>query len=69
MDNDVDFLKEINKVITMYRYCNGFNNNIYSNINMQIIYLSHVEVVSNMARFNWEMVDYDNKIDYDSNIV
>lgn len=67
MDNDVDFLKEINKVIT----------NIGIVIVLITIFIAilisnniskPVEVVSNMANLIGDG-DYDNKIDYDSNIV
>ena len=63
MDNDVDFLKEINKVITsigivMVLIAILISNNISK----------PVEVVSNMANLIGDG-DYDNKIDYDSNIV
>ena len=67
MDNDVDFLKEINKVITsigivMVLITIFIAILIYNNISKP------VEVVSNMANLIGDG-DYDNKIDYDSNIV
>lgn len=67
MDNDIDFLKEINKVITSIGI-------IMTLITIVIAILiannisKPIEVVSNMANLIGEG-GYDNKIDYNSNIV
>ena len=67
MDNDVDFLKEINKVITSIGIVM-----VLITIIIAILISNNiskpVEVVSNMANLIGDG-DYDNKIDYDSNIV
>ena len=63
MDNDVDFLKEINKVITSIGIVM-----VLITIFIAILISKPVEVVSNMANLIGDG-DYDNKIDYDSNIV
>lgn len=67
MDNDVDFLKEINKVITSIGIVM-----VLITIFIAILISNNisklVEVVSNMANLIGDG-DYDNKIDYDSNIV
>lgn len=67
MDNDIDFLKEINKVITSIGIVM-----ILITIFIAILISNNiskpVEVVSNMANLIGDG-GYDNKIDYDSNIV
>ena len=67
MDNDVDFLKEINKVITSIGIVMVLIT-IFIAILISNNISKHVEVVSNMANLIGDG-DYDNKIDYDSNIV
>lgn len=67
MDNDVDFLKEINKVITSIGIVMVLIT-IFIAILISNNISKPVEVVSNMANLIGDG-DYDNKIDYDSNIV
>ena len=67
MDNDVDFLKEINKVITSIGIVMVLIT-IFIAILISNNISKPVEVVSNMANLIGGG-DYDNKIDYDSNIV
>ena len=67
MDNDVDFLKEINKVITSIGIVMVLIT-IFIAILISNNISKTVEVVSNMANLIGDG-DYDNKIDYDSNIV
>lgn len=67
MDNDVDFLKEINKVITSMGIVMVLIT-IFIAILISNNISKPVEVVSNMANLIGDG-DYDNKIDYDSNIV
>lgn len=67
MDNDVDFLKEINKVITSIGIVMVLIT-IFIAILISNNISNPVEVVSNMANLIGDG-DYDNKIDYDSNIV
>lgn len=67
MDNDVDFLKEINKVITSIGILMVLIT-IFIAILISNNISKPVEVVSNMANLIGDG-DYDNKIDYDSNIV
>ena len=67
MDNDVDFLKEINKVITSIGLVMVLIT-IFIAILISNNISKPVEVVSNMANLIGDG-DYDNKIDYDSNIV
>ena len=67
MDNDVDFLKEINKVITSIGIVMVLIT-IFIAILISNNIAKPVEVVSNMANLIGDG-DYDNKIDYDSNIV
>ena len=66
MDNDVDFLKEINKVITSIGIVMVLIT-IFIAILISNNISKPVEVVSNMANLIGDG-DYDNKIDYDSNI-
>ena len=67
MDNDVDFLKEINKVITSIGIVMVLIT-IFIAILISNNISKPVEVVSTMANLIGDG-DYDNKIDYDSNIV
>ena len=67
MDNDVDFLKEINKVITSIGIVMVLIT-IFIAILISNNISKPVEVVSNMANLIGDGY-YDNKIDYDSNIV
>ena len=67
MDNDVDFLKEINKVITSIGIVMVLIT-IFIAILISNNISKPVEVVSNMSNLIGDG-DYDNKIDYDSNIV
>ena len=67
MDNDVDFLIEINKVITSIGIVMVLIT-IFIAILISNNISKPVEVVSNMANLIGDG-DYDNKIDYDSNIV
>ena len=67
MDNDVEFLKEINKVITSIGIVMVLIT-IFIAILISNNISKPVEVVSNMANLIGDG-DYDNKIDYDSNIV
>ena len=67
IDNDVDFLKEINKVITSIGIVMVLIT-IFIAILISNNISKPVEVVSNMANLIGDG-DYDNKIDYDSNIV
>lgn len=67
MDNDVDFLRDINKVITTI----GILMTLITIVIAKLIANNisrPIEVVSNMANLIGEG-GYDNKIDYDSNIV
>ena len=67
MDNDINFLKEINKVITSIGIVMVLIT-IFIAILISNNISKPVEVVSNMANLIGDG-DYDNKIDYDSNIV
>ena len=67
MDNDINFLKEINKVITSIGIVMVLIT-IFIAILISNNISKPVEVVSNMANLIGGG-DYDNKIDYDSNIV